>query len=335
MTLRPAAKSMTAGDASDGERIAKVMARAGACSRRTAEAWIAAGRVSVDGQIIETPACKVTAKQQIAIDGEPLKAPERARMWRYHKPAGLVTTHRDPQGRPTVFDRLAEKLPRVISVGRLDLTSEGLLLLTNDGALARHLELPSTGWMRRYRVRAYGSVTPESLDALASGITVEGVAYGPIQARIERVQGSNLWLAVALAEGRNREIRRVLSHIGLRVNRLIRMSYGPFQLGDLPSGEVAEISTKVLREQLGGDWVPSRRARGAYVERPQAPAASERPAVPAAGKRVKPARRPHRDKPFGKTPGTARPGGARSGGKRPHGKGDGRAGGSQGRPAKQ
>ncbi len=335
MTVRPAAKRKTAGVSSEGERIAKVMARAGACSRRTAEAWIAEGRVSVDGQIIETPACKVTAKQLIAIDGEPLKPAERARMWRYHKPAGLVTTHRDPQGRPTVFDRLAEKLPRVISVGRLDLTSEGLLLLTNDGALARHLELPSTGWMRRYRVRAYGSVAAESLDALAAGVTVDGVAYGPIQARIERVQGSNLWLAVALAEGRNREIRRVLAHLGLRVNRLIRMSYGPFQLGDLPPGEIGEISTKVLREQLGGDWVPSRRARGEYAERQQAAAPRAAPAEPAAGKTVKPARRPRRDKPFRKTPGKARPGGTKSGGKRPQGKGDGRAGGSQGRPAKQ
>ena len=233
------------------ERIAKVLARAGVCSRRDAERWIADRRVSVDGRILTTAAVTVTAANDIRVDGKPLPTPERARLWRYHKPAGLVTSHRDEKGRPTVFDALPKDLPRLISVGRLDLNSEGLLLLTNDGALARWLELPSTGWMRRYKVRVHGEAEPERLAALAKGITVDGVSYGPIRASLERRQGSNAWIAMALREGRNREVRRVLEHLGFQVTRLIRLSYGPFQLGNLARGAVAEVPKKVLAEQLG------------------------------------------------------------------------------------
>jgi 23S rRNA pseudouridine2605 synthase len=238
------------------ERIAKVLARAGVCSRRDAERWIADGRVSVDGRVLGTPVVTVTAANDIRVDGKPLPLPERPRLWRYHKPAGLVTSHRDEKGRPTVFDALPKDLPRLISVGRLDLSSEGLLLLTNDGALARRLELPSTGWLRRYKVRVHGEVEPERLAALEKGITVDGVfygpiRYGPIRATLERQQGSNAWIAMALREGKNREVRRVLEHLGLQVTRLIRLSYGPFQLGNLARGEVDEVPKKILREQLG------------------------------------------------------------------------------------
>jgi 23S rRNA pseudouridine2605 synthase len=233
------------------ERIAKLLARAGLCSRRDAERWIAAGRVSVDGHVLTTPAVTVTETNEVRVDGTPLSTPDRPRLWRYHKPVGLVTTHRDEKGRPTVFDALPEELPRVISVGRLDLNSEGLLLLTNDGALARRLELPSTGWLRRYKVRVHGEVDPDRLAALESGITIEGVAYGAIRASLERRQGSNAWIALALREGKNREVRRVLEYLGLPVTRLIRLSFGPFQLGNLARGEVAEIPKKVLSEQLG------------------------------------------------------------------------------------
>ena len=233
------------------ERIAKLLARVGLCSRRDAERWIAAGRVSVDGHILTTPAVTVTAANDVRVDGAPLPTPDRPRLWRYHKPAGLVTTHRDEKGRPTVFDALPKELPRVISVGRLDLTSEGLLLLTNDGAVARRLELPATGWLRRYKVRVHGEVEPDRLVALEKGVTIEGLAYGPIRAGLERQQGSNAWIALALREGKNREVRRVLEHLGLPVTRLIRLSFGPFQLGNLARGEVAEVPKKVLAEQLG------------------------------------------------------------------------------------
>ena len=239
------------GAAAAPERIAKLLARVGLCSRRDAERWIAAGRVSVDGQVLSSPAMTVTAANVVRVDGTPLPSPERPRLWRYHKPAGLVTTHRDEKGRPTVFDALPKELPRVISVGRLDLTSEGLLLLTNDGALARRLELPATGWLRRYKVRVHGGVDPDRLAALEKGVTIEGVAYGPIRASLERRQGSNAWIALALREGKNREVRRVLEHLGLPVTRLIRLSFGPFQLGNLARGEVAEVPRKVLAEQLG------------------------------------------------------------------------------------
>lgn len=233
------------------ERIAKLLARAGVCSRRDAERWIGEGRVSVDGHVLTTPAVTVTATNDVRVDGKPLPAPERPRLWRYHKPAGLVTTHRDEKGRPTVFDALPKELPRLISIGRLDLNSEGLLLLTNDGALSRRLELPSTGWLRRYKVRVHGEVEPERLAALEKGVTIDSVSYGPIRASLERRQGSNAWIAMALREGKNREVRRVLEHLGFQVTRLIRLAYGPFQLGNLARGAVAEVAKKVLAEQLG------------------------------------------------------------------------------------
>ena len=233
------------------ERIAKVLARSGVCSRRDAERWVAAGRVAVDGEVLTSPAVTVTAENDIRVDGKPLPPPDRPRLWRYHKPAGLVTTHRDEKGRPTVFDALPKELPRLISIGRLDLNSEGLLLLTNDGALARRLELPSTGWIRRYKVRVHGEVEPERLAALAGGVTIDSISYGPIRASFERRQGSNAWIAMALREGKHREVRRVLEHLGLQVTRLIRLSYGPFQLGNLARGVVDEVPKKVLAEQLG------------------------------------------------------------------------------------
>ena len=233
------------------ERIAKVMARAGLCSRRDAERWIAAGRVAVDGAILTSPAITVTEANEIRVDGRPLPEPDRARLWRYHKPAGLVTTHRDERGRKTVFGALPEGLPRLVSVGRLDLNSEGLLLLTNDGALARRLELPATGWVRRYRVRVHGFVDPARLAALARGIAIDGIAYGPIRALLDRQQGSNAWVTLSLQEGRNREVRRVLEHLGYPVTRLIRLAYGPFQLGHLAPGAIEEVPRKVLAEQLG------------------------------------------------------------------------------------
>lgn len=241
----------TSSDRIPGERIAKVLARAGVCSRREAEKLIADGQVSVNGKVLESPALNVTAKDKITVRGNPLPVKEPTRLWRLHKPRGQVTTAKDPEGRPTVFAALPADLPRVISIGRLDINTEGLLLLTNDGELARKLELPSTGWARKYRVRAHGGITQDRLDALQKGIEVEGVRYGPIQARIEREQGSNIWLSMTLREGKNREIKRVLEALGLKVNRLIRTSYGPFPLGDLAEGEVKEVPTRVLEDQLG------------------------------------------------------------------------------------
>lgn len=245
-----------------GERIAKFLARAGVCSRRDAERLIAEGRVSVNAKRLDTPAFKVTDTDQVRVDGMPVAPAEPVRLWRYHKPSGLVTTHRDPKGRATVFDHLPPGLPRVISVGRLDLTSEGLLLLTNDGGLARRLELPANGWVRRYRARAHGMITQAELDSLADGLAVEGVRYGPIHAKLDHASASNVWVTVSLTEGKNREVRRVLEHLGLTVNRLIRVAYGPFQLGLLPPGQVEEISSKVLREQLGRKDAAPRRKSG-------------------------------------------------------------------------
>lgn len=239
-------------DPEDGERIAKVLARAGLCSRRDAERLIAEGRVSVNALILTTPAVKVGPTDAVRVDGQLIAGAEPARMWRYHKPAGLVTTHKDPKGRPTVFEHLPEGLPRVISVGRLDLNSEGLLLLTNDGALARRLELPANGWVRHYRARAHGNVTQAALDGLAEGLTISGVRYGPITARLDRQVRSNAWIDVSITEGKNREVRRVLEHIGLTVNRLIRTAYGPFQLGLLKPGTSEEISRKSLRAFFEG-----------------------------------------------------------------------------------
>ncbi len=239
------------GAPSETMRIAKAMARAGLCSRRDAERWIEAGRVTVNGALLKSPARDVGPSDKVLVDGKPLPTAEPVRLWRYHKPRGLVTTHRDPEGRPTVFEKLPPEMPRVMSIGRLDLNTEGLLLLTNDGALARHLELPSTGWLRRYRVRAHGKVTQEALDKLKDGVEVDGVRYGPIEAKLDSAQGSNIWLTLSLREGKNREVRNVLSTLGLDVNRLIRLSFGPFQLLDLTPGAVEPVRRRILADQLG------------------------------------------------------------------------------------
>ncbi|CAG4912430.1 unnamed protein product [Acidocella sp. C78] len=233
-----------------GERIAKFLARAGIASRRDAERMIEAGRISLNGAKVLHPATFIAAGDIVLVDGTPVAAPARTRLWRYHKPAGLLTTHRDPEGRPTIFERMPAELPRVVSIGRLDLNSEGLLLLTNDGALARQLELPATGWLRRYRVRVHGTIDPARLAALKGGLVVDGVRFGPIAAEIDSTKGSNSWLSVGLNEGKNREIRKVMAALGLDTTRLIRIAYGPFQLGNLPRGAVAEVNPKVLREQL-------------------------------------------------------------------------------------
>ncbi|WP_342165671.1 pseudouridine synthase [Methylobacterium sp. SD21] len=234
-----------------GERIAKAIARAGLASRRDAEAMILAGRVSVNGEVIDSPALNVTDDDIVVVDGEPMPARERTRLWIFHKPRGLVTTARDPEGRQTVFQVLPEDLPRVVAVGRLDINTEGLLLLTNDGGLAKVIAHPDTGWLRRYRVRAHGDTDQAQLDRLSKGVTIDGMEYGPIEATLDRVQGDNLWLTLGLREGKNREVKRILEHLGLQVNRLIRMSFGPFQLGDLEVGLVEEVRTRVLKDQLG------------------------------------------------------------------------------------
>jgi 23S rRNA pseudouridine2605 synthase len=234
-----------------GERVAKAMARAGLCSRRDAEAWIEAGRVSVNGQVLTSPAFNVTERDDIRVDGAPLARRERTRLFLFHKPRGLVTTARDPEGRPTIFDALPQDAPRLVAIGRLDINTEGLLLLTNDGGLARVLELPATGWLRRYRVRAHGAIDQAALDQLADGVTIDGVNYAGIEAKLDREQGSNVWLTMGLREGKNREIKRVLEHLGLSVNRLIRVSFGPFQLGEIEEGALVELPTRVVREQIG------------------------------------------------------------------------------------
>jgi 23S rRNA pseudouridine2605 synthase len=268
-----------------GERIAKVLSRAGLASRRDAEEMVTQGRVSVNGRVINSPALDITPNDVVTVDGKPLPERERTRLFLYHKPRGLMTTHDDPEGRPTVFDNLPEGLPRLISIGRLDFNTEGLLLLTNDGGLARTLELPDTGWLRRYRVRAHGDVTQAQLDELKNGIEVEGVKYGPIDATLERDQGANVWLVFAIREGKNREVRNVCAHLGLEVNRLIRVSYGPFQLGEVPEGQVEEIKSRVLREQLGDKVieksgaqfdVPKKSASTDDAEAPQKKPASKR-----------------------------------------------------------
>jgi 23S rRNA pseudouridine2605 synthase len=234
-----------------GERIAKVIARAGICSRRDAEKMIEAGRVSVNGEKIASPARNVGSDDIVTVDGTPLPSASPAKLWRYHKPAGFVTSHRDPEGRPTVFANLPKGLPRVMSVGRLDINSEGLLLLTNDGALARRLELPAQGWVRRYRARLYGEVTQALLDRLKKSVTIDGVRYAPATAELERSKGHNSWAQISLTEGKNREVKRLMEHLGLKVSRLIRVSFGPFHLGHLPEGAAEEIPGKVWREQLG------------------------------------------------------------------------------------
>jgi len=262
-------------DGPQGERIAKVMARAGLCSRREAEAWIAAGRVAVNGIALTSPAFNVTARDAVVVDGKPLPTRERTRLFRYHKPRGLVTTARDPQGRTTLFERLPKELPRLVSVGRLDINSEGLLLLTNDGGLKRALELPETSWLRRYRVRAHGKATQDDLDRLKKGVTIEGIAYGAVDAKLDRVQGANVWLTIGLREGKNREVRKVLASIGLAVNRLIRVSYGPFQLAELAEGAVEEVKTRTLRDQVSEKIA---RAAGVDFDAPLREAEREPPA---------------------------------------------------------
>ena len=259
-----------------GERIAKVMARAGLASRRQAETWIAEGRVSVNGAVISSPALNVTAADRISVDGEPLRARERTRLFRYHKPRGLVTTHADPEGRPTIFAAIPKDLPRLISIGRLDINTEGLLLLTNDGGLARVLELPATGWLRRYRVRALGRVLQPALDRLRAGITVAGVHYGPIEATLDREQGANVWLTVGIREGKNREVRKVLETLDLQVNRLIRVAFGPFELGALKDGAVEEVKTEALKAALGPEVAKQAQAD---FDAPLAEASSRHPEV--------------------------------------------------------
>ncbi|MCZ8186759.1 MAG: pseudouridine synthase [Beijerinckiaceae bacterium] len=264
------------GFAPEGERIARVMARAGLCSRRDAETWIEEGRVSVNGRVIDSPALDVTDRDRILVDGKPLPERERTRLWLYNKPRGLVTTASDPEGRPTVFDNLPAELPRVISVGRLDINTEGLMLLTNDGGLARVLALPETGWLRRYRVRVHGGVDQAMLDTLREGISLDGIDYGPIVATLEREVGDNAWLVMDLREGKNREIKRVLEHFNLQVNRLIRVSFGPFQLEDLGEGAIEEVRTKTLRDQLGDRLTAE---AGAYFEGPRRESAADREAL--------------------------------------------------------
>ena len=272
-----------------GERIARRLSRAGIASRRRAEAMIAEGRVAVNGKVIDSPALNVVETDRITVDGKDVAAAEPTRLWRYHKPEGLVTSAADEKGRPTVFDRLPPDMPRVMSIGRLDLNSEGLLLLTNDGALKRKLELPSTGWMRKYRVRARGRVTDAALDPIRKGITVDGERFQPMSVTIDREQGANVWLTVGLREGRNREVRRALASAGLMVNRLIRLSYGPFQLGDLAAGAVEEVAPKILRDQLG----TGKPAGTADAGKPR-PGRKRSGAEPGAGGR---ARRPTNTKP--------------------------------------
>ena len=233
------------------ERLDKFIARSGVCSRRAAEELIAQKRITVNGETVDSPAFNVEGNEKILLDGEKLPAVESTRLWLYYKPTGLLTTHKDTSNRPTVFDNLPAGLPRVISVGRLDLNSEGLLLLTNNGELSRTLELPQNGWSRRYKVKVHGRVSQAKIDSLADGVTVDGVAYGPVKILLGETQGTNTWLTITLQEGKNREIRRLMKYIGLEVARLIRLSYGPFQLGSLKKGEVREVPQKVLKEQLG------------------------------------------------------------------------------------
>ncbi|MGQ9366974.1 pseudouridine synthase [Azospirillum sp. ST 5-10] len=286
---------------SGGERIAKRLARAGLCSRRDAERWIAEGRVAVNGRTLDSPACVVSAGDVVLVDGQPIPEPEPTRLWRYHKPAGLVTTARDEKGRSTVFEKLPPGMPRVVSVGRLDLNTEGLLLLTNDGELARFLELPATGWTRRYRVRVHGTVDERQLAGLAKGPTIEGVTYGPIEAALDRVQGTNAWLTVGLKEGKNREIRKVMESLGLQVTRLIRTAYGPFQLGKLEEGTVEEVPRRVVKDQVMGFFRNRDGAAAAEAPSGHAKAAPRKPGPPRAAQG-----RPGGQAPAGK-PSTGKP----------------------------
>lgn len=276
------------------ERIAKSIARSGLCSRRDAERLIAEGRVSLNGQRLQSPAVNVTSHDRILVDGKSLPVAELPRLWRYYKPKGRVTTHRDPQGRPTVFQALPPEMPRVISIGRLDFNTEGLLLLTNDGELARHLESPATGWLRRYRVRVHGKVEQGALDKLSDGIEIEGIRYGPIEAKLDRLQGTNSWLSIGLREGKNREVRKIMEALGVTVNRLIRVSFGPFALGELQPGAVAELKRRILADQLG----QAEAERLGLKEKKTRPSAKAREARAAGsggkGARLKPAARHQR-----------------------------------------
>lgn len=282
----PRAEATATDDVVKPERISKLLARAGVASRRDIERMIMEGRVSMNGKVLDTPVVNATLADKIEVDGHPIRGIERTRLWLYHKPAGLVTTNSDPEGRPTVFENLPEELPRVMSIGRLDINTEGLLLLTNDGGLARVLELPTTGWLRRYRVRAYGEVDQPALDALKEGIAVDGVLYGAIDATLDRKQGHNVWITMGLREGKNREIKNVLGALGLEVNRLIRISYGPFQLGDLPEGKVLEVRGRMLRDQLGPRLIEEAKANfdapiyshGVETDEEEAPATAKKPA---------------------------------------------------------
>ena len=289
----PKAPGIVTMKAPEGDRIAKVLSRAGVASRREAERMIELGEVSVNGKVITSPALNVTSRDKIMVRGELVGAPEPARLWLYYKPDGLVTSTNDEKGRDNVFDNLPEDLPRVMSIGRLDLNSEGLLLLTNDGELKRRLELPSTGWMRKYRVRINGNPTDPDLEPLRRGITVEGERFQPMVVVLDRIQGANAWLTVGLREGKNREIRRAMNAINLTVNRLIRVSYGPFRLNDMVPGQVEEVRGKVLREQLGEGPTPEDAPRKP-TRAPRAQAGPAKPATkPATAKPpVKPGPRP-------------------------------------------
>ncbi len=287
---RQAATSQSPSATEGGERVAKALARAGVASRREVERYIAEGRITLNGRILDTPAVKIEPGDVLTVDGRPVAAAEPTRVWRYHKPVGLVTSNKDPQGRPTVFEALPPGLPRVISVGRLDLNTEGLLLLTNDGGLARALELPANALVRQYRARAYGRATQEMLDRLKDGITVEGVEYGPIRARLDKVQrkdgdtegsSANCWISVSLQEGKNREVRRVLEALGLKVNRLVRLAYGPFALTTLPLGALEEVGPRVIREQLAAYIAPDDLPTGARAATPLTLAPTRRAAAPA------------------------------------------------------
>ena len=281
----PRTEATAGDDTMKPERISKLLARAGVASRRDIERMIMEGRVAVNGKVLETPVLNATLADKIEVDGQPIRGIERTRLWLYHKPAGLVTTNADPEGRSTVFENLPEELPRVMSIGRLDINTEGLLLLTNDGGLARVLELPTTGWLRRYRVRAYGEVDQPALDALKEGIAVDGVLYGAIDATLDRKQGHNVWITMGLREGKNREIKNVLGALGLEVNRLIRVSYGPFQLGDLPEGKVQEVRGRMLRDQLGPRLIEESKANfdapiyahGVEIDEEEAAAPAKKP----------------------------------------------------------
>jgi len=302
-----------------GERVAKALARAGVASRREVERLIAEGRVAINGRTLTTPAIRIEAGDILTVDGEVVGDAEPVRLFRYHKPSGLVTSHKDPQGRPTVFQALPPGLPRLISVGRLDLATEGLLLLTNDGGLARSLELPSTGLVRRYRARAFGRITQDRLDALKSGVTVEGVRYGPIEAVIDKARdgasGANLWISVTLSEGKNREVRKVLESVGLKVNRLIRLAYGPFALSTLPPGEIEEVGPSEKRREGAAEAVvsaeaPETRGRPAY----KAGWARPKPKPPGGRPPPKPGtRKPESRKPESRKPGSRKPDAERAG----------------------